>query len=124
MTFECLLAYYEENICLNIIIIIVEYTLQSLYYTISYIRGTAIHLCVFFTCALYFLKIKEQIFVFKSRNNKFSCSELHMVRQLRVKLQSRSDLKTIEWWISRSMIDQVSRLNIACSPLVINLQIN
>ena len=46
MTFVCLPAYYEENICLNIIIIIVEYTLQSLYYTISYIRGTDINFCV------------------------------------------------------------------------------
>jgi len=52
MTFVCLPAYYEENICLNIIIILVEYSLQSLYYTISYIRGTDINLCVLFTCAL------------------------------------------------------------------------
>ena len=37
------------------------------------------------------------------------------------------ELKTLEWWISRSMLGLlfflISRLNNACSPLVINLQI-
>ena len=37
------------------------------------------------------------------------------------------ELKTLEWWISRSMLDLlfflISRLNYACSPLVNNLQI-
>jgi len=39
-----------------------------------------------------------------------------------------SELKTLEWWISGLMLDPlfflISRLNKACSPLVINLQIN
>jgi len=38
------------------------------------------------------------------------------------------ELKTLEWWISKSMLDLlfflISRLNNACSPLVINLQLN
>ena len=38
------------------------------------------------------------------------------------------ELKTLEWWISRSMLGLlfflISRLNNAWSPLVINLQIN
>ena len=40
----------------------------------------------------------------------------------------RSELKTLEWWISNSMLDLlfflISRLNIACSPHVNNLKIN
>jgi len=39
-----------------------------------------------------------------------------------------SELVTLEWWITGLMLDQlfflISRLNIACSPLYINLQIN
>ena len=38
------------------------------------------------------------------------------------------ELGTLEWWISGLMLDPlfflISRLNIACSPLVINLHIN
>ena len=38
------------------------------------------------------------------------------------------ELETFEWWISGLMLDPlfflISRLNNACSPLVINLQIN
>ena len=38
-----------------------------------------------------------------------------------------SELKTLEWWISRSMLDLlyflISRLNNACSPIAFNLQI-
>ena len=38
------------------------------------------------------------------------------------------ELGTFEWWISGLMLDPlfflISRLNNACSPLVINLQIN
>ena len=41
---------------------------------------------------------------------------------------SKTELKTLEWWTSRSMLDLlfflISRLNNACSPHVINLQIN
>jgi len=40
-----------------------------------------------------------------------------------------SELKTLEWWMSRSILDHlllflISRLNKACFPLVINFQIN
>ena len=39
-----------------------------------------------------------------------------------------SELKTLEWWISGLMLHPlfslISRLNIACSPLIFNLQIN
>ena len=39
-----------------------------------------------------------------------------------------SEIKTLKWWILRLMLDLlfflISRLNITCSPLVINLQIN
>ena len=39
-----------------------------------------------------------------------------------------SELGTLEWWISGLMLDPlfflISRLNMACSPIVINLQIN
>ena len=39
-----------------------------------------------------------------------------------------SELKTLEWWISGLMLNPlfflISRLNIACSPLIFNLQIN
>ena len=39
-----------------------------------------------------------------------------------------SEQETLEWWISGLMLDPlfffISRLNTACSPLVINLQIN
>ena len=42
--------------------------------------------------------------------------------------QKEAELKTLEWRISLSMLDLlfflISRLNYACSPLVINLQIN
>ena len=38
------------------------------------------------------------------------------------------ELKTLEWWISGLMLNSlfflISRLNIACSPLIFNLQIN
>ena len=38
------------------------------------------------------------------------------------------ELKTLEWWISGLRLNPlfflISRLNIACSPLIINLQIN
>ena len=39
----------------------------------------------------------------------------------------RTELKTFEWWISGLMLNPllllISRLNIACSPLIFNLQI-
>ena len=39
-----------------------------------------------------------------------------------------AELKTLEWWISGLMLNPlfflISRLNIACSPLIFNLQIN
>ena len=39
-----------------------------------------------------------------------------------------TELKTLEWWISGLMLNLlfflISRLNIACSPLIFNLQIN
>ena len=39
-----------------------------------------------------------------------------------------TELKTLEWWISGLMLNPliflISRLNIACSPLIFNLQIN
>ena len=39
-----------------------------------------------------------------------------------------TELGTLEWWISGLMLDPlfflISRLNMACSPLVINLQIS
>ena len=42
--------------------------------------------------------------------------------------KSRAELKTFEWWISGLMINPlfflISRLNIACSPLIFNFQIN
>ena len=42
--------------------------------------------------------------------------------------QMRTELKTLEWWISGLMLNPlfflISRLNIACSPLIFNLQIN
>ena len=50
--------------------------------------------------------------------------------RLSVKLEEiiKPEMKTSEWWISRSMLDLlfflISRLNNACYPLVINLQIN
>ena len=38
------------------------------------------------------------------------------------------ELKTFEWWISGLMLNPlfflITRLNIACSPLIFNLQIN
>ena len=41
--------------------------------------------------------------------------------------QKEAELKTLEWRISLSMLDLrfflISRLNYACSPLVINLQV-
>ena len=49
---------------------------------------------------------------------------------LKLPLQSLllSELETLEWWISGLMLYRlfffISRLNNACSPLVINLQIN
>ena len=40
----------------------------------------------------------------------------------------KSELKTLEWWIQRTMLDLlffiIARLNIACSPHGINLRIN
>ena len=45
-----------------------------------------------------------------------------------IPLKPLSELKTLECWISRLMLDPpfflISRLNNACSPLVINLQIH
>ena len=39
-----------------------------------------------------------------------------------------TELKTLEWWISGLMLNPlfflILRLNIACSPLIFNLQIN
>ena len=35
-----------------------------------------------------------------------------------------SELGTFEWWISGFILDLLDLLNKACSPLVINLQIN
>ena len=48
-------------------------------------------------------------------------------RFITVPLKTLPELKTLGWWISRSMLNLfflISRLNNACSPLVINLQIN
>ena len=45
-----------------------------------------------------------------------------------VSLLGNTEPKTLEWWISRLMLDLlfflISRLNNTCSALVINLQIN
>ena len=44
------------------------------------------------------------------------------------KLKFKPELGTLEWWISGLIINPlfflISRLNIACSPLIFNLQIN
>ena len=43
-------------------------------------------------------------------------------------LRKTTELKTLEWWISGLMLNPlfflISRLNIACSPLIFNLQID
>ena len=44
-----------------------------------------------------------------------------------IKKNQSPELKTLEWWISGLMLNPlfflISRLNIACSPLIFNLQI-
>ena len=65
-------------------------------------------------------------FCFVLHCTKRRCSQINP--QSKVEIEYGSELGTFEWWITGLMLDPlfflISRLNNACSPLYINLQIN
>ena len=68
-------------------------------------------------------------FVSNKRQTAQFCMATHLTQGYRLMdRQICPELKTLERWISRLMLDLIffliSRLNKACSPLLINLQIN